>query len=119
MGIETVEVSIVVRCRQGAHRIAVTGELDLFGADALREALTSVLAATAGRVELDLGGATFFSCAAVSALVIGRNAAGDRLVLIDAAPPVRRVLDLVNLGPVFGLPAPDVAVPPRRPEAHR
>ncbi len=112
MNTDIFEISVVVRRRPGTHRVEVTGDVDLFGTLGLRRALDAAVAAHAARIEVDLSGATLFSCAAVTALRDTRESSGGRLVLVAAAPVVRKVLrllDLVQTFPVDTDPADAVA----------
>jgi anti-anti-sigma factor len=94
------EFAVVLHTVRGDCRVEVTGDLDLVGAAVLRAVLEAA-AGHSGQVSLDLGGVTSFSCAAVTALLAGRRAAADRLVMITAAAPVILVLELLGLRALF------------------
>ena len=80
--------------------VTATGEVDLTNADGLRNALLSALDAGAVGLVADLSTVTFLDSAGVTALVRAsrRSRAGDvTFRLAAAAPPVRRVLNLVGI----------------------
>lgn len=87
-------------------RVTVAGDVDDSTAATLRQILASAVTIDVGRLELDLTGVTFFSCAGLTALIGARHAAAGRLELVGAGQPVRRVLQLLHLDGAFG---PDVA----------
>ena len=95
------QVSVTVSRSSGSPRICVAGEIDQLGAAVLRDALDRVAAEHPGRVDVDLADVTFFDCAGVSALLAAEQAAGGRLVLVAAAPAVRKVLRVLNLAAMF------------------
>ena len=97
------EINVVVRRRPGLRRIEVTGDLDQFGTAEFRRALDAAVAERWARIEVDLSGATLFCCAAVTALMEACEASDGRLVLVGAAPVVRKVLRLVGLTETFAL----------------
>jgi anti-anti-sigma factor len=84
----------------GMARVAVSGEIDLYTADALREGLLRVLGEyTPAVLEVDLTEVEFLDCAGVDVLVDAHNAArhaGVRLRVTHPQRIVRRVLDLVG-----------------------
>jgi anti-anti-sigma factor len=89
-------------------RVAVTGEVDLATAPALRDVLLRVLQEqTCVLLDVDLAGVTFLDCAGVGALVAVRNAAvraGRQLRVSHPRPIVGRVLDLTGLLGVLTAP---------------
>jgi anti-anti-sigma factor len=106
---DTLEISVVMRRRPGELRIELTGDVDQFGAVGLRRALDDAVGEHPDRIEVDLSGATLFCSAAATALMNAREASAGRLVLVAAAPVVRKVLRLVGLAETF--PNADGGVP--------
>jgi anti-anti-sigma factor len=96
-----VNVDVMPAHSTGAVRVRVSGDIDELGAVVLRDALTSAANQRPAVVLVDLGAATFFSCAGVAALVAAHTATGGRIVLTDASTPVRRLLDLLGLTTTF------------------
>ena len=89
--------------------VALRGEIDMDTADHLHHVVSATLRAAGERVVLDMAGVTFLGSCGIRALVLQQTAAeadGRRLVLRDARPIVRRVLELTGLADVFGMPAP-------------
>jgi anti-anti-sigma factor len=86
-------------------RVAVTGEIDLANAAALRERLLRVLYQhRPDLLDVNLAGVTFMDCTGVAVLVGVRNAAiqaGCRMHITDPQPIVSRVLQLTGLLRVF------------------
>ena len=105
MIVKSESVQISVRRDTHAHYIRVTGEIDTLGAALLEAVLMAVATEHPHHVDVDLGGATFFGCAGVSALIAGRRALDGRIALVFASVPVRRVLNLVHLTSAFEAPA--------------
>lgn len=80
--------------------VRLPAEIDLTVADAVREALLSVLNAGALGLVVDMTGTTFCDSAGITALVrAARRAAanGSTMRLAVTAPPVLRVLTLVGI----------------------
>jgi anti-anti-sigma factor len=100
-----VNIDVVLDHSTGVVRIRATGDIDELGAPALRDALTVAAAHRPAAVEVDLGAATFFSCAGVAALLAAHTATDGRIVLIDASTPVRRLLDVLGLATTFRAPS--------------
>jgi anti-anti-sigma factor len=114
METDRVEIRVVVRRRPGVYRIGVAGEIDQVGALRLRRELDAAVAEHPERIEVDLGDATFFCCAAVTALMQARQASGGRLALVGASRVVRKFLELAGLTttlPDSGQPLPDSGQP--------
>jgi anti-anti-sigma factor len=85
--------------------VAVRGELDLDGAEDLREVLRDTIDDGPGqRIVVDLEGVDFIDSAGIGVLLGGRERArgkaGD-LVLVATGTSVRRVLGLTGLEKVF------------------
>lgn len=90
---------------------ALSGELDLDGADRVRDSL----ARAAGlpqcrRLQVDVSELTFIDSYALGALVSARNTAagaGAALTLVNPSPPVRKAIQVTGLADVFGLGSAD------------
>lgn len=90
---------IDVSVDEGAARIAVTGEIDITDAEALRQLLVET-AAEAREIEVDLRGVRFVDSAGCRALVQSAEqarSAGGRIRVVVAEGPVRRVLQLLDV----------------------
>jgi anti-anti-sigma factor len=89
-------------------RVAVTGELDLATAPALRGRLVHVLHEQSGNIlEVDLAGVTFLDCAGIGALVALRNVAlvaGRQMRVTHPQRIVRRILDVTGVLGVLTAP---------------
>jgi anti-anti-sigma factor len=87
--------------RQGAV-VRVTGEADLALGPALGGAIADQIAAGRRRIAIDLSGATFIDCSTVELVLDALAPLLDdgeaRIVLAGATGPVRRVLDLLEVG---------------------
>ncbi|MEU0157160.1 STAS domain-containing protein [Micromonospora fulviviridis] len=89
----------------GAARrvVALSGEIDMSGADRLDDLLHEAIA-RAGTVEVDLAELTFIDSTVLSILVGAYHHAADRgvdLTLVNAAGQVRRVLDMTGIMQMF------------------
>ncbi|MEV4462747.1 STAS domain-containing protein [Micromonospora echinofusca] len=90
----------------GAARrvVALSGEIDMSGADRLDDLLHETIA-QAATVQVDLAGLTFIDSTVLSILVGAYHHAADRgvdLTLVNAAGQVRRVLDMTGIMQLFG-----------------
>lgn len=84
--------------------LALSGEIDMSGADRLDDLLHETIA-QAGTVEIDLAGLTFIDSTVLSTLVGAHHHAAGRgvdLTLVNAAGQVRRVLDMTGIMELFG-----------------
>lgn len=81
----------------GRPRLVVAGELDVETADRIERAVSA--AAGDGGVELDLHGVTFIDSTGLNALLAGLRAP-ERVdvVVVQASPQVRRVMEISGLG---------------------
>jgi anti-sigma B factor antagonist len=88
---------------------ALSGELDLDRADAVRDSLAEASASGACRyLNVDVSEVAFIDSYALGALVSARNTAasnGVQLTLTDPSQPVRKAIQVTGLNDVFGLPA--------------
>ncbi len=90
--------------------LAIEGELTIYRASELRDALQAALSATADTVDftIDLAAVTEMDSAGVQLLMAARKTAlstGRRLRLIDPSPAVAEVLDTLQLGSHFAAPS--------------
>jgi anti-anti-sigma factor len=98
----------VAERRPGAAVIAVTGEIDLHTADALRARLVREHAAGARRLVLDFSGVPFCDAAGLGALVGAHNeisASGGEIALAGVRPAQLRLLRITGLHRLFVLSA--------------
>jgi anti-sigma B factor antagonist len=85
--------------------LSLAGELDLFTAPALREALRTTIGRSPERLVVDLGGVTFIDSTALGLLVEARAQLGNGKALTLAAPglEVRRALEVSGLDRHFAV----------------
>ena len=98
-----------------AAPVRIDGELTIYQAAELKDALLAALAA-ADVLELDLSGVTELDTAGVQLLMVLKRAAraqGRTLRLLGHSPAVLEVFDLLNLGGWFGDPLVMAATAPR------
>ena len=88
---------------------ALTGEIDLDRADAVRDSLAGAAAGEKLRyLRVDVSEVTFIDSYALGALVSARNTAASKgvtLTLANPSQPVRKAIQVTGLNDVFGLPA--------------
>ena len=88
----------------GTVRVAAVGEIDMISAPRLHRAVLDALLDHPAVVEVDLSGVTFMDSSGINTLVACRQHAGTaRLRVVNAAPPVLRVLTVTGLAGVLGL----------------
>jgi anti-anti-sigma factor len=91
--------------------VALCGELDLDGADRVRDSLARAGGLPQCRhLRVDVSQLTFIDSYALGALVSARNTvagAGATLTLVNPSPPVRKAIQVTGLADVFGLAATD------------
>jgi anti-sigma B factor antagonist len=89
----------------GAVVVHLVGELDLYNADAVREALLGSAAEAPERLVVDLAEVEFIDSTALGVLVEAKKALPDGRPLFLAAPglPTRRALELTGLDRQFSL----------------
>jgi anti-anti-sigma factor len=88
------------------HIVSVTGELDISATPELSTVLAVAAAAPGATVVLDLGGVDFVDSTALGTILKAGGeieSAGKRLVVVTAAGPVRRLLEMTNLTRRFAL----------------
>lgn len=87
---------------------ALSGEIDLDRADAVRDSLSAAAAGECRYLRVDVSEVTFIDSYALGALVSARNTAassGVTLTLANPSQPVRKAIQVTGLNDVFGLPA--------------
>jgi anti-anti-sigma factor len=85
---------------EGPSVVSLAGELDSTNADALRDAVASVVAARPERLVFDLAGLRFMDSAGI-AVLISAAADVDVVELRNPSEIVRRVIELTGLTTVF------------------
>jgi anti-sigma B factor antagonist len=115
MSTDQLEITTLARGDTGLVRVEVSGDLDQASAPQLRECLNRVIADRPAEVEIDLLGVTFFSCAGLEVLVAAREALDGHLVVVGAGRSVQRLLEVLQIQTLFGLPETGRAVPPETP----
>jgi len=90
---------IAVEQRDGAWVVRLGGELDLYNADAVREALREVAGKRPARLVVDLEEVDFIDSTALGALIEARSTLGGSGTLLLAAPAheTRRALQVSGL----------------------
>ncbi len=102
----------------GAHLVSAWGELDLYAAPALKEALRAAVASGAEVVVVDLTAVTFVDSTALGALVAASRQAGDatRMHIACTNPEIVRTFDVTGIDrvlPVYPTVAEAFAAPER------
>ncbi len=113
MGTPEMDIAIETGMQGTWHVLAVTGEIDLYTAPALRDALANTPATS---LAVDLRGVRFMDSMGLGVLIGARRRAteGERgFALICGEGPVLRVLDVSGLTRVFDV----VASPAELPDA--
>jgi anti-sigma B factor antagonist len=85
--------------RDGAVVVQLTGELDLYNAPAVRDALLAVAARDPDRVVVDLSAVTFIDSTGLGVLIEARTQLTNRRAFLLAAPGLetRRALEISGL----------------------
>ena len=96
---------VAVAERGSALVLSLTGELDLYDAPALREALQAAVARSPERLVLDLAEVTFVDSTVLGSFVEARAQLGDGRAFALAAPglEVRRALEISGLDRHFAV----------------
>ena len=86
--------------------VRLTGELDLYNAHEVRNALVEEAAGDPERVVVDFSGVEFIDSTALRVLIEARTKLANRRAFLLAAPAVetRRALEISGLDRHFGLP---------------
>ena len=104
MGAPEMELSIEAGDQAGWHVVRVTGEIDLYTAPTLRDALASAVESGAERIAVDLRPVGFMDSMGLGVLIGSRRRLIERdgsFALVCEEGPVRRVLDVSGLTKVF------------------
>ena len=100
------DLQVVVRASAAVVRIRVSGELDISTVGVLRDVLSAQVAAGGpALVEVDMAATEFCDSVGLCALATARaelQEAGRTMTIVEASRPVRRVLELSGMGPLFG-----------------
>ena len=78
-------------------RVEVIGDLDEDTAPMLRDVLTQAALQSPGRLEVDVGRATFFARAGLVELVAAQQLIDERIVLLNASKTVHRLLRVLGV----------------------
>jgi anti-sigma B factor antagonist len=91
--------SMTVERREAGRRtvVAVSGEVDIASAPALRSALETALDAGTQELWVDLCATTFMDSSGLHVLADAHRVAEERLTIVCPPGNVRRVLDLTGL----------------------
>jgi anti-sigma B factor antagonist len=89
----------------GTTVVRLTGELDLYNAHLVRDALVETIAATPERLVVDLGEVTFVDSTALGVLIEARKRLPNRRAFLLAAPGIetRRALEVSGLDRHFAV----------------
>jgi anti-sigma B factor antagonist len=104
VGTPETDLQITHRSNDEWHVVTVSGEIDLYTAPALREALTKAIESGAQRLGVDLRSVPFMDSMGLGVLIGARRRLAERdgqIALISEEGPVRRVLDVSGLATVF------------------
>ena len=93
------------RRESGAVIVALAGELDLYNANDVREALMGVCAEEPARLVVDLAEVTFIDSTALGVLIEARSRMANRRAFLLAAPGMetRRALEISGLDKHFSI----------------
>jgi anti-sigma B factor antagonist len=109
-----VEISVSRQSVAGVPVVAVTGEVDVYSAPALKESLTELLQSGVKTVVVDLSGVAFLDSTGLGALVEARAAtteAGGTLPLVCSHERILKLFTITGLDGVFSIhPTVDEAV---------
>ena len=99
------EPIVGIERRDGVIVIGLAGELDLYNANEIREALLECCAETPERLVVDLSGVTFIDSTALGVLIEGRTRLENRRAFLLAAPGLetRRALEISGLDRHFAV----------------
>lgn len=103
--LELGELTLDLTRAEGVARVRVGGELDVYTAGELLDALEQLVAETPTTIRIDGASLTFVDSAGIRALVVGlvlARDAGIRYVVSDASEPLDRVLSITGLAEALG-----------------
>ena len=84
----------------GVATVAVSGDVDIANADALKATVASVIADTPERLVFDLSDLRFIDSAGVAVLLYATEA-GTPVGVLNPSPAVRRIVELTGLTAVL------------------
>lgn len=102
------ELSVSRQSVDGVPVVAVSGEVDVYSAPALKESLTELLQAGVHSVVVDLSDVAFLDSTGLGALVEARSAtteAGGTLPLVCAQERILKLFAITGLDGVFSIHA--------------
>ena len=100
------ELSVSPQTDGGVPVVAVSGEVDVYSAPALKEALAELLGTGATTVVVDLSGVGFLDSTGLGALVEARSAtteAGGTLPLVCSQQRILKLFTITGLDGVFAI----------------
>ena len=94
-----------IRRESGAVVVCLAGELDLYNANDVREALLGVIAEEPARLLVDLAEVTFIDSTALGVLIEARSRMANRRAFLLAAPGMEttRALEISGLDKHFAV----------------
>jgi len=94
-----------IRRESGAVVVALAGELDLYNANDVREALVGVTSEEPARLVVDLADVTFIDSTALGVLIEARSRMANRRAFLLAAPGMetQRALEISGLDKHFSI----------------
>jgi anti-anti-sigma factor len=94
-----------IRRESGAVIVALAGELDLYNANDVREALVGITAEQPARLVVDLAEVTFIDSTALGVLIETRSRMTNRRAFLLAAPGMetKRALEISGLDKHFSI----------------
>ena len=114
-----VELSVSRQSVGGYPVVAVSGEVDVYSAPALKDSITDLLDSGATTVVVDLSGVAFLDSTGLGALVEARTAtsnAGGALPLVCSQERIIKLFTITGLDEVFAIhPSVDEAVESLKP----
>lgn len=113
---EDSNISIDIDTRADALVIVVEGEVDLWTAHRLSEALSIARASDAPAIVVDLDGVTFMDSSGLHVLIQCAVSEGmrHRLSVSRGSPQVRRLFEISGVGRYLTFAAPQLSTPPMR-----
>lgn len=83
--------------------LSLSGELTIYTAGEVKATLAAAME-SADSLEIDLFGVTEIDTAGLQLLLMAKRTADKKIAFINHSQPVLRLVDLANLGSVFGDP---------------
>jgi anti-anti-sigma factor len=100
-----IQQSLFTVCAEPPSLLHLAGELDLVGAPGLTDALEP-LTSRGANIGVELAQLTFMDSTGINALCLAAHALGERgrIVVLNAAPSVRRVIGIAGIVGIIDLP---------------